>query len=213
MVFKISESDKVYQIIKDLIIKNELISGSIISEKELQKKLNYGRTPIREALIRLHYQDWLVDIVKKKGIFVSNIKIEDIQIVFELRYALEELIGKLATARISDIQIKKIEKLIKENEGLKKLSYPNSIEFDYNFHNILVKATGNRFIKDIYDKLYNYSVRLLYLKYKNRYKFLDASHYKEILNALKNRNGEKTSNLLKKHVTDFCSSYFKNIFN
>jgi len=212
-MFKISESDKVYQIIKDLIIKNELISGSIISEKELQKNLNYGRTPIREALIRLHYQDWLIDIVKKKGIFVSNIKIEDIQIVFELRYTLEELIGKLATERINDIQIKKIEKLIEENECSKKLSYPDSIEFDYNFHNILVEATGNRFIKDIYNKLYNYSVRLLYLKYKNRYKFLDTLHYKEILNALKNRNGEKTVNLLKKHVTDFCSSYFKNIFN
>jgi len=212
-VIKIRERDKVYQIIKDLIIENKLSSGSVISEKELQKKLNYGRTPIREALIRLHYQDWLVDIVKKKGIFVSNIKIEDIQIVFELRYVLEELIGKLATERISDTQIKKFEKLIKENECSEKISYSESIEFDYNFHNILIEATGNRFIKDIYNKLYNYSIRLLYLKYKNRHKFLDTSHYKEILNALKNKNGEKTSNLLKKHVVDFCSSFFKNIFN
>ena len=212
-MIKIRERDKVYQIIKDLIIENKLSSGSVISEKELQKKLNYGRTPIREALIRLHYQDWLVDIVKKKGIFVSNIKIEDIQIVFELRYVLEELIGKLATERISDTQIKKFEKLIKEKECSEKISYSESIEFDYNFHNILIEATGNRFIKDIYNKLYNYSIRLLYLKYKNRHKFLDTSHYKEILNALKNKNGEKTSNLLKKHVVDFCSSFFKNIFN
>ncbi len=212
-MIKIRERDKVYQIIKDLIIENKLSSGSVISEKELQKKLNYGRTPIREALIRLHYQDWLVDIVKKKGVFISNIKIEDIQIVFELRHVLEELIGKLATKRISDTQIKKFEKLIKEQECSKKISYSESIEFDYNFHNILMEATGNRFIKDIYNKLYNYSVRLLYLKYKNPYKFLDTSHYKEILNALKNKNGEKTSNLLKKHVVDFYSSYFKDIFN
>lgn len=179
----------------------------------MQEQLNYGRTPIREALIRLHYQDWLIDIVKKKGIFVSNIKLEDIQVVFELRYALEELIGKLASERISDTQINKIEEFIKGNDCPKKLSYSEAIEFDSNFHKILVKATGNRFIEDIYSKLYNYSVRLLYLKYKNSYKFLEISDYKEVLNALKNRNGKETANLLKKHVADFCSSYFKNIFN
>ncbi len=210
-VIKIREVDKVYNIIKDLIIKNKLKSGSIVSEKELQKKLNYGRTPIREALIRLHYQDWLVDVIKKKGIFVSNIKLEDIQIIFELRYALERLIGKLATERISDTQIKKIEELIKKNECSKKISYSESIEFDSNFHNILVEATGNRFIADIFGKLFNYSTRLLYLQYANRYKF-DTLEYREILNAVKDRNAEKTSNLLKKHVVDFCSRYFENIF-
>lgn len=173
--------------------------------------MNYGRTPIREALIRLHYQDWLVDIVKKKGIFVSNIKIEDIQIVFELRYMLEGLIGKLAAERISDTQIKKIEELIKKNECSKEISYSESIEFDSNFHNIFVEATGNKFIADIFSKLLNFSARLLYLQYANRYKF-DISEYGEILKAVKDRNAEKTSNLLKKHVVDFCSSYFKNIF-
>lgn len=210
-MLKIRERDKVYEIIKELIIENKLKSGSIISEKELQKKLNYGRTPIREALIRLHYQDWLVDIVKKKGIFVSNIKIEDIQIVFELRYMLEGLIGKLAAERISDTQIKKIEELIKKNEYSKEISYSESIEFDSNFHNIFVEATGNKFIADIFSKLLNFSARLLYLQYANRYKF-DISEYGEILKAVKDRNAEKTSNLLKKHVVDFCSSYFKNIF-
>ena len=212
-MWKVRDCDRAYRIIKDLIIKNKLSAGSIVSEKDLQKKLNYGRTPIREALIRLHYQDWLVDIVKKKGIFVSNIKIEDIQIVFELRYVLEGLIGKLATARISDTQIKKIEELIRENESPKKLSYPESIAFDSNFHNILIESTGNRFIEDIYSKLYNYSVRLLYLKYAKRYKFLDIAHYKEIFNAVKDGDGERTSNLLRNHVVDFCTSYFKNIFN
>lgn len=210
-MLKIRERDKVYEIIKELIIENKLKSGSIISEKELQKKLNYGRTPIREALIRLHYQDWLVDIVKKKGIFVSNIKIEDIQIVFELRYMLEGLIGKLAAERISDTQIKKIEELIKKNEYSKEISYSESIEFDSNFHNIFVEATGNKFIADIFSKLLNFSARLLYLQYANRYKF-DISEYGEILKAVKDRNAEKTSNLLRKHVVDFCSSYFKNIF-
>lgn len=210
-MLKIRERDKVYEIIKELIIENKLKSGSIISEKELQKKLNYGRTPIREALIRLHYQDWLVDIVKKKGIFVSNIKIEDIQIVFELRYMLEGLIGKLAAERISDTQIKKIEELIKKNECSKEISYSESIEFDSNFHNIFVEATGNKFIADIFSKLLNFSARLLYLQYANRYKF-DISEYGEILKAVKDRNAEKTSNLLRKHVVDFCSSYFKNIF-
>ncbi len=210
-VIKIRDCDEVYKIIKDLIIKNKLKSGSIIYEKELQKKLNYGRTPIREALIRLYYQDWLVDIVNKKGIFVSNIKLEDIQIIFELRYALEGLIGKLATERISDTQIKKIEELIKKNECLKKISYSESIEVDFNFHNILIEATGNKFIADIFSKLFNYSTRLLYLQYANRYKF-NISEYREILNALKDKNAEKTSNLLKKHIVDFCSSYFKNIF-
>ena len=46
-------SDVAYAAIQNLIVTGRLKGGSMISENELREQLNCGRTPIREALLRL----------------------------------------------------------------------------------------------------------------------------------------------------------------
>ena len=48
-----SLGDRAYFAIRELIVTLELAPGSIVSERELQKRLGVGRTPVREALQRL----------------------------------------------------------------------------------------------------------------------------------------------------------------
>jgi DNA-binding GntR family transcriptional regulator len=54
-----------------------------------------GLTPIREALQRLALEN-LVNIVPRRGMFVTEISLTDLQQLFELRLALEALAVRYA---------------------------------------------------------------------------------------------------------------------
>ena len=78
-----------------MIVTLELAPGSVIDEAELQEELQMGRTPIREALKRLSLES-LVSIVPRRGMFVTNIGINDLQRLLEVRLELETLAVRLA---------------------------------------------------------------------------------------------------------------------
>ena len=93
-----SLSEQAYHQIRKKILTLELAPGTIINEADLRHELGLGRTPIREALLRLAQQK-LVTIVPRRGMFVTDIRLEDIRQLFELRLALERLAGQLAAQR------------------------------------------------------------------------------------------------------------------
>ena len=93
-------SDKAYYLIRQRIITLELPPMSPIDEQALMEELQLGRTPIREALQRLAAEN-LVSIVPRRGMFVADISLTDLQQVFELRMMLEGFCARLAAQRPS----------------------------------------------------------------------------------------------------------------
>ena len=73
---------------QEKIVSLELPPGSVIDEAGLQEELDLGRTPIREALKRLSLEK-LVVIIPRRGMFVSDIGITDLQQLYEVRVVLE----------------------------------------------------------------------------------------------------------------------------
>ena len=57
-----SLADRAFESIEEMIVGGTLAPGSLISESELSKILNMGRTPIREAIARLRFIGF-VDVV------------------------------------------------------------------------------------------------------------------------------------------------------
>lgn len=196
------DSDVAYEKIKEMIIKTEIKPGSVISKNKLMKQLGIGSTPIREALNRLSW-DGLVQIIPRRGMFVSDLRFEDIQSIFEMRYELEGLAGRLAAERITDEQLKRIEELIKDGHN-SKTGFEREVEVDREFHLLIAEATGNRFLQEELKRIYNFSLRLLYYR-KSKMASLEESklQYFNVLKALKNRDGKTASNILKEHVADF----------
>ena len=88
-----------YEKIKAMILDMELAPGSSLTEMGLIEKLSMSRTPIREALYRLQ-QERFVELAPRKGWFVSQIRLRDIQELFEIREALEGISARNATHRI-----------------------------------------------------------------------------------------------------------------
>lgn len=77
-----------YGKIKHMILQRELPSGAFINEAQLQQTLGLGRTPVREALLKLA-QDRLVIFHPRKGVEVARMTPKDVHDIFQTRILLE----------------------------------------------------------------------------------------------------------------------------
>jgi DNA-binding GntR family transcriptional regulator len=132
-------SDKAYQMIRQKIITLELPPLSPIDEQALMEELRLGRTPIREALQRLASED-LILLAPRRGMFVADISITDLQKVFELRMALEGFCARLAAQRASGKQIEAMKQVVQALEGVPDEDYRGLMVIDERFHELLYEA-------------------------------------------------------------------------
>jgi len=68
-------ASQIFDALRAMIVKVELLPGQMISEKEVAEALTASKTPVREALIRLE-DAGLVNIVPKSGTYVTTIQID-----------------------------------------------------------------------------------------------------------------------------------------
>ena len=98
MVATLRASDRAYLALRDEIVDWELPPGSVLGEVEQSTRLGVSRTPLREALARLT-ADGLVASQAGRGLVVTDISLENIREVFEVRQALESQAARLAAIR------------------------------------------------------------------------------------------------------------------
>lgn len=95
-----SLADSAFQVIEEKIVTLELAPGSRVTERTLCELTNFGRTPVREALLRLS-QGFLIEIQPRNGILITPMDFEVILMTLEVRRYVERLIVERA-ARYSD---------------------------------------------------------------------------------------------------------------
>lgn len=93
-----SLSEQAYLAIEEMIVMQELPPGSMVSEAELVQQLNCGRTPVREALLRLKLEGY-IDVHPRRGALVTSVDIVRQLELLEVRRPLEELVARLAARR------------------------------------------------------------------------------------------------------------------
>lgn len=91
-------SDNAYSTLLNEIVDGTLEAGTILAEVEQSSRLGVSRTPLREALSRLR-KDGLIAAQSGRGLAVTEISVEDIQELYELRQPLEQQAARLAALR------------------------------------------------------------------------------------------------------------------
>lgn len=89
--------EKAYVSLRDDIIEWRLLPGTVLAEVEQSERLGVSRTPIREALSRLTAEG--LTAAGGRGVVVTDISLEDIDELFELRETLEGRAAALAAER------------------------------------------------------------------------------------------------------------------
>jgi DNA-binding GntR family transcriptional regulator len=132
------KSLKAYEIIRDMILRGEKLPGSRLILYDLEKELNIGRGPIREALMRLDRTGLIKNIPYKGAIVGTPPTQKEILHIYELRIELEVKLGVEAMANITDADILKLEKLHIAMKEIPK----NHHHIDSNFHFLIYDASN-----------------------------------------------------------------------
>ncbi|MCI0392684.1 MAG: GntR family transcriptional regulator [Acidobacteria bacterium] len=103
-----STQDSVVAAIQNAIFSGELKLGQRILEEELSARLKISRATLREALRRLE-QLGLVQIIPRRGTFVTRMTLSKIERACRLRAVLEGFAARYACERLEDGTIRELE--------------------------------------------------------------------------------------------------------
>ena len=199
-----SLTEKAYVVIRDRIIKLDLPPGTPIQEESLAKSLGFGRTPVREALIRLG-QEGLVTVLPRRGTFVSDINITDLAQIAEVRVQLEGFAAGLAAQRVNQVERQAADALLESFEQSQTdKSQERLIDFDQHVHYFVYRCTKNRFLEESLVRYFNVSLRMWYLVLDRVVHLHDAvNEHIELLHAIQRGEVARAQEIAAQHVRNF----------
>jgi len=125
------------------IISGEMAAGAKLNEVEVAAALGVSRGPVREAFSALS-QAGLVRVEKNRGVFVREVSLEEANEFYEVRAALEGLIGKLAARRISIDEIEQLRAVVRRMHQIQKSRRADEyFVLNVEFHDLLASAARN----------------------------------------------------------------------
>jgi DNA-binding GntR family transcriptional regulator len=192
---------KVYSILKDMIIERKLLPGNKIPQEKLAQDLGISRTPLISALKFLE-QEKLVESIPRRGFFVRLFSKEEMVYIFELREVLEGLAARRAAASITDSQILKLDSFFQHFANQKNISdYKNYAREDRRFHNFVIDVGAKEFLKSILQatNIISFSYQVLHSEGLVRPPNETVKEHLAVIEAIKARDSEAAEDLMRQH--------------
>lgn len=191
--------DVVFESLREAILEGKLSPGQRLMEVQLAEQLGVSRTPVREAIRKLELEG-LVVMLPRKGAYVADISLKDLVDVLEIRASLEGLSASLAAERISEDDIKELEKIAQDfKEYALNGNVEQLLKMDVEFHECIFKAANNKKLHQLINSLWEqvYRFRVTYISdYDSSVNII--KEHELILDAIKNGDSE----LAKKYATE-----------
>ena len=206
MTDNLTEQSK--KIIKNAIIYGELKLGESISEIGICKKYGLQKTPVREALIILSIEG-LVKKVRRRGSFVFDITVKEIEQIAELRYLLEEFALKKSFVTNKNELLSELNSIYQKMEVASNTKdYIKYLDLDTEFHRAFFKYCDNDYLKSNYESL---SSKVEALRFYVVQSAVDSGEglesHKQIIDSIDSNDNDQLSRNLKEHLTAWLNKY------
>lgn len=188
-------AEKAYQAIKLAILRGDLEEGMFLSEPDILRQFDIGRTPFREACSRLQNEQ-LLDVVPHRGFRVSEITFRSVREMFEARLMLETAIAGLAAERATPEQIEELEEKAERTWSHNGCNgaYQEMVKSNTEFHLCLARMTSNRELVRLITGILERTERLSYLELRSahvRQREIQSLH-RPIVEAIKRKDARGT---------------------
>jgi phosphonate utilization transcriptional regulator len=193
----------VQQEIERAILQGEHAPGAKLVEANIAEKLGVSRGPVREAF-RMLEEAGLVRTEKNRGVFVRDIPIEEAVEIFDLRAAMDELVGRKLAESIKPVQLKEIKGLVDAMEKAVKAEDARGYHLlNLTFHDRLVEMAGNSKLTAIYRKLIKELSLFRRLNLADGWLLpISASEHRQIIKAIASGDLDAAGRAMFDHVMD-----------
>lgn len=202
-------ADQAYVRVEEMIVTLELAPGQVISESELGRRLDIGRTPLREALQRLA-EDRLVKILPRKGILITEINLRDQMALLETRRVLDRLVAVRAARRAGRERREALRDCaIAMHEAAEADQLVEFMQLDRRFDDLMTAAAQNPFATDALAPLHAHCRRFWYKFKANGDLAQSARLHERLMRAISENDpqgAEKASDALIDYLEHFTRS-------
>lgn len=136
--------------IMGLIEQGELRPGSRLTEVDLAQRLGISRTPVREALHRLHAMG-LADHGPQRGLIVAHIGYDQLRQLFAVREGLEGMATRLAALHASAAEIAVLRDMVETDARTSEPAHLRSRNLM--LHRQIVQASHNSYMIEALNNL------------------------------------------------------------
>ncbi|WP_135548601.1 GntR family transcriptional regulator [Paenibacillus cymbidii] len=197
--------DRVYEELKQRILKLSLKPGQALSEKEIAEHLHVSRTPVREAFIRLA-GDQLVRILPQRGTYVSKISLSAVRESCFIREALEVAAMLRAIAVWKQDDGNQLRLIVEEQAAcIRSHDYTSFYMLDERFHQTLSVVSGFPATWDVVRsvKLQMDRGRYLSMSIGNRLTTIVDQH-QSIFDAMLAKDSSLAERRMREHIQETC---------
>lgn len=201
MLNKASLCQQAVDLLRERIYSHAILPGQRLDEAALAAGLGISRTPLREALKMLSAEG-LVNIKPRRGCFVAELTLEDLDEIFPIMAMLEGRVAFEVAGKAGAEDLKRLDAL---HEKLEKHAAAGNVdryyEVNYVFHDALQELAGNRWLQHMIGdlrKLLRLS-RHRSLKLEGRLGESLAEH-RALMDALHRRAPEQAEEVMRRHL-------------
>jgi len=159
-----SQADKslsqfAYDSLRTMILAGEVRPGERLGERELARRIQVSRTPLREALGRLE-RDGLAVNKPGMGYFALEFDAKVIDELYEFRELLEVHAARVAARLIGETGIRELKEIVRQLAVYERKRKPSveelreEVQLGLRIHEVIARESGNNFICETLLQIY-----------------------------------------------------------
>lgn len=193
---------KVYEFLKEEIIRGEIKQGEALNERKLAEQLGISRTPIREALQMLATDGWVLYEPYRETV-VRTFDLNFISDAQKVRRALEILAVEEAVEHLTEDEKKRLQSIYsQQSKVIENYDPVEFINFDRQFHELLYNASHNAILQDLLSNLSDiiryFGIKVLLVPERSEE---TLKEHRKVLEAILAGNVEEATEAMKYHLT------------
>ncbi|HZD65652.1 MAG TPA: GntR family transcriptional regulator [Acidimicrobiales bacterium] len=143
---------QVYDRLMGALLEGALGPGDRLRQEELARELDVSRTPVRDALHRLHSQG-VVEPAGRRGYVVRGLSAEEARQLYEARCAIEGFAAATA-ATLGGDAVGALRGALDRARARPTRTVRASFDLNRELHRAIVEVVGNQYLLEFFDRLW-----------------------------------------------------------
>ncbi len=191
-------ANDIHQRLRDKILSFGIKPGARLVEEEICEMLAAGRTPVREALLRLQGEGL---VSRDRGWVVSANDPSAFHMIFESRMAIEGYATRLAAQHAGPDDLDRLAALIEEMDNTETRPRIETNRLNRPFQQQIVGLSGNSFFIETHERTqFNYWNLRLPVMFTKDQLLHSAEQHRRILATLQARDGDAAESVAREHI-------------
>ncbi|MEP7351239.1 MAG: GntR family transcriptional regulator, partial [Sphingorhabdus sp.] len=201
-------SDSAYRALREHVLNLTLPAGELLNERWICELLGVGRTPVHQALQRLH-QEGLIEIVPRRGVLVKPDSVSKIIDLLDARSIIEPVLAGRAAHLATPADVEELKQIAApvERDSVQPNGESNPvdrfIERDRAFHAKLAAISGSSVLMEMQKSLHERAMRFWY---SDLWRTLDehkaAIEHQAVIDAIERGDARAAEAAMSQHIDE-----------